>query len=141
MLQITLADLHTKFSGARPPPPQDPILSFSHAFSLKSGHIRGPWSPKTDARLPLREIVDLPSGLEPRSVGPSVIFSSALHHTQLHYTSIDATKYTTVLDVNSSQPCHIVACQCIQHSPDHALDIIVQSTQALFACQLFAKFR
>ena len=42
------------------------------------------------------------------------------------------TAYSTELGVNSSQPCHIVTCQCIQHNPDHALDIIVQSTQVLF---------
>ena len=43
-----------------------------------------------------------------------------------------AMRYATELDVNSSQPSRIFTCQCIQHNPDHALNIIVQSTQALF---------
>ena len=38
--------------GARPPP-WDPILSFSHTFSLKSAHVRGPRPPPlTGARPP-----------------------------------------------------------------------------------------
>ena len=51
--------------------------------------------------------------------------------------------YSTELGVNSPRPCHIVTYQCIQHNPDQALDIIVQSTQVLFVmmCQLLTKFR
>ena len=37
-----------------PPPQQDPFLSFSHSFSLKSVHVRG-WRPP-----PQREILDPP---------------------------------------------------------------------------------
>ena len=36
----------------------------------------------------------------------------------LHY----AIRYSTELGVNSSQPCHIVTCQCIQHNTNHVLD-------------------
>ena len=52
-------------------------------------------------------------------------------------------RYATELGVNSSQPCHIVTCQCIHHNPDHALNITVQSKWALFVtvCQLLAEFR
>ena len=42
-----------------PPPPWDPILSFSHTFSLKSAHVGGP-CPTQRVHAPLREILDLP---------------------------------------------------------------------------------
>ena len=53
---FSLADLHTKFSGARPLP--DPILSFSHTFSPKSASFGGP--PPQRVHAPLREILDPP---------------------------------------------------------------------------------
>ena len=37
--------------GACPPPPWDPILSFSHTFSPKCAHVGGP-HPLTGARPP-----------------------------------------------------------------------------------------
>ena len=54
---FSLADLHTKFSGARPRL-WDPILSFSHTFSLKSALDGGPRPPMGPR--PLREILDPP---------------------------------------------------------------------------------
>ena len=46
---------------AQAPPPWDPILSFSHTFSPKSAHVRGPRPTLTGARPPpLREILDPP---------------------------------------------------------------------------------
>ena len=50
-----------------------------------------------------------------------------------------ATKYTNELGVNSSKPCHIVTCQCIQHNPGHALDVFVTGTvfdRVPNACQI-----
>ena len=46
----SLADLHTKFSGACPL--QDPILSFSHTFSLKSAYVGGPHPPQNGSMSP-----------------------------------------------------------------------------------------
>ena len=46
-----LADLHTKFSGARPL--WDPIPSFSHTFSRKSAHVGGPRPPKMGPHPPM----------------------------------------------------------------------------------------
>ena len=43
-LYISLADLHTKFSGGRPLL-RYPILSFSHTFSVKSALVGGPRNP------------------------------------------------------------------------------------------------
>ena len=55
---IALADLG---GGACPAhaPLWDPILSFSHTFSPKSAHARGP-RPPNGCMPPLREILDLP---------------------------------------------------------------------------------
>ena len=41
---LSVADLHTKVSGARPPPQQDQILLFLHMFSPKSTCVGG-WRP------------------------------------------------------------------------------------------------
>ena len=51
---LTLADLHTKFSGARPL--RDPIILFSHTFSLKRTR-NEVHAPQTSPRPP-REILD-----------------------------------------------------------------------------------
>ena len=49
------------FTGARPPTPRDPILSFLHTtFSPKSAHIEGQRPPKTGPRPPPQEILDPP---------------------------------------------------------------------------------
>ena len=51
VLYHALADLHTKFSGARPL--RDPILSFSQIFSQKSVHVGCPRAPlQTGPRTP-----------------------------------------------------------------------------------------
>ena len=52
-----MADLHTKFSVARPP--RDPTLAFSHTFSLNSAGSEVHAPSKTGPR-PLREILDPP---------------------------------------------------------------------------------
>ena len=45
--------------GACPPPPHDPILSFSHTFSLESAHVGGQNPPKMGPRPPpRRKILD-----------------------------------------------------------------------------------
>ena len=57
----TVADLHTKVSGARAPPPQqDQILSFLHMFSPKSACVGG-WHPLQQGLAPPQwEILDPP---------------------------------------------------------------------------------
>ena len=48
---------HKLLTHAPPPPLQDPILSFSHTFSLKSAHVGGQNPPKW-VHAPLRKILD-----------------------------------------------------------------------------------
>ena len=51
--------MYYKFNvPTRTPPLQDPILSFSHTFSLKSAHIGGQNPPKMGPRPPLRKILN-----------------------------------------------------------------------------------
>ena len=57
MSHLELADLHTKFSGASPPPTGPNYFVFSHIFTEKDPHQRS--TPPTGL-CPPREILDPP---------------------------------------------------------------------------------
>ena len=64
--QPSANDIHRQILGGggtcqRTPPLQDPILSFSHAFSLKSAHIGGQTPPKWVHTPPMENPVSGPA--------------------------------------------------------------------------------
>ena len=85
---LQLVDLHTKFSGAHPP--QGPILSFSHTFSLKCS-----WS------MPLQKILDPPLAtynlLFTFERGTSLLTTPLIFGTLLFHTELQLLVYNSVV--------------------------------------------